>query len=209
MNVSVFGFNRENMERVYRGEPALHNGAPLEDLIPEDRYKIAALSAEDHSTDEIAEQLDIGRGTVIRQKHLLYKQLEISTNTALAGFFPLDPEDPSLEGKLLSQLTLKQLKVIQIFSMGVSSQMISFKLNRSASNAGKHLSNASRTWFGNEQPTNTGVVRVANGIRANYAPSFPKDQDGGFSETTMGRLALPELVTYEPGIRVAHGLKPS
>lgn len=209
MNLPAPGFTPENLERIYLGQPPL---AGVRQRLPEDtlsdrEYEVASSAAEDLNYSEIGERVDMKTATVRTHLHSVYTRLGIPSRIALAGFFPLDPEDPLLEGRTLGQLSHRELTIIQAISEGLP-----FKTavgpNRNASTARTHISNASKKWV-EEGNKSTTIVRIANAIRANYgrSPSIPKKKNGGFTEKSMGRLALPELVPVESRIRARLSLR--
>lgn len=198
--VETQGFNPENIERIYSGEPALIGKAekPVEDVLSDREYEIANLAAEGLQYNDIALEFSRGITTIRTHLHNIYGSLGIFSKIGLAGFFPLSQESSLLEGKTLAQLTPNELEVIEGLSVGLPYKVIAARSNRSVSTARTHVHNALKTWPDCKRRTIT-TTRVANGIRASYVSRI--NGNGRSIRAGIGGYALHNLVDHEEKIR--------
>jgi DNA-binding NarL/FixJ family response regulator len=194
------GFNPENIERIYLGEPALVGDAEraAEDVLSDREYEVAGLAVEGLLYKEIATELSRGVSTVRTHLQSVYSELGIFSKVELAAFFPLDPESHLLEGKTLSQLTPPQLEIIEGLSVGVPYKTIAASSHRAVSTMRTHMNNASEKWPDCKGRAVT-ITRVANGIRAFYTSGI--NGNGRSIRENMGGYALHNLVDHEQKIR--------
>ncbi len=202
------GFEGENLQRIYLGEPALVAGKPAEDRLSPKQHQIAELAASGQTNEDIGEEIGLGTNTVRGYLHNTYQRLGIFCRNDLAGFFLLEPNNPLLEGKKLSQqLTprgARQLRILEGLSAGKQPKMIAGELSLDVSTIGTHIFNAKVAWPDCQKTVM--LIRVANGVRANYARGIA--ENGGDISNLMGSLALHKLVDHEPLIRETLGLEP-
>ena len=204
MNISVNGFSPENLERVYTGEPALVEGSgklPSEALSVKE-FETAGLAAEGMTYEEIAAHLGRSLGTVRSHLRGTYAKLGICTKSGLAGYFPIDPEDPRLAGKTLGQLGPRTLEVVEGFTQGKVYKTIASDMDVSASTAKTHMHAASKIWV--DCPDSPTITRTANGIRADYLRRI--NEAGNDVSRHLSDFALYNLVEYEHRIRELFGL---
>jgi DNA-binding CsgD family transcriptional regulator len=208
VNDYINGFSPENLERIYLGEPALVDGNPIEDRLSPKKYEVAQLAANGLTYEEIAGEL--GRSISTVRDHIggIYKDLGVYSRINLAGFFPIEPDHPILQGKKLSQQStrngVRQLQTLEGLSAGKQYKVIAGELSIRESTTRTHIHMALNIWP--ECQKAVSLVRVANGIRANYARGFAENGNG--ISKLMGGFALHNLVKFEPRIRAGLGLKP-
>lgn len=203
MSISANGFSPENLERIYVGEPALVGRRERlpSDALTDREFQVAGLAAESLSYEAIA--LEVGRsiGTIRGQLSLAYKRLGIGTKLGLAGYFPLDRDDPRLQGKTLGQLSPRVLEAIEILSQGKDYRAISEVMYVEQGTVRGYIKHASGVWTGFQG--GLAIIRIANGIRANYARKIA--ENGKSVSGHLGSFALHSLVDYEPRIRELFG----
>lgn len=198
MNIPIDGFDPENLERVYLGEPVLVGEKRLPaDVLSDKEYEVAVLAADDLEYKKIGQE--INRSVYIVRTHLqtIYKKFRINSRNGLAGFFPIDPDSPLLTGKSLAQLSPRELEVIEGLSTGKHSKTVAAELGMEESTTRTHIFNTKKIWGDCGRATT--ITRVANGIRATYTREFAKNGRG--ISQYMGDFALYNLVDYEPKIR--------
>lgn len=198
--ISDTGFGPKNMERIYLGKPAFVDGMTPESALGEEEYQIALLAADGLGRSKIANDLNMPMKEV--EEYLRYINTTLRTGgsrTPLAGFFPIDPEDPVLTGKYLRQLTPEMRKAMQAISTGKTPDTLEAELSIPASSLRNHPAYLARKWFP-ERHTHSAVraLRTVNAIRAIYVREFEKN--GLDISKFMGKFAIPNLVKFEPFI---------
>jgi DNA-binding CsgD family transcriptional regulator len=197
MAQSVKGFNPENVKRIYLGQPALVDGRPPTDVLSREQLDAVSLIADGLTYTEAAKELQIRQSTLSGRVNRAYGRLGISSSIQLAGFLPLDPDNPMLEDKKLQDLGLGDLRAVEGLSKGMDTDGVATKLKTTRNSVVSRLNYAATSkWPDCEVPTN--VVRVANGLRAVYAQEFAKS--GKATDKLLAGLALNKLVQYEPRI---------
>lgn len=204
MSISISGFDPENLGRVYLGEPALVGDQERlpEDVLSDREYEIAALAASDKTYKEIAEETGCTVSTVRVHLHNAYGALDIYSKTGLVGYFPFDPGDPRLQGKVLGQLSMRSLEVVEELSRGKTYGIAAAKLSIGESTARTHVHNAANMWTDCQSAVS--IIGVACGIRAAYARKIT--ERGGDISELLSKFALSNLVHHEYSIRTILGM---
>lgn len=198
--IGVPGFSPENIERIYLGEPALVGAKekPAEDVLSDREYEVAQLAVQGFVYKTIAGEVGRSLSMVRTHLHSVYSALGVSSHIELAGFFPLDSDDPLLEGKTLGQISPRGLEVTEGLSVGSNYKTIAIGMGISLSTVRTHLHNAMEVWPGCKGKA-VNATRIANGVRASYTSRI-----NGNGRSIRGRTdgyALHNLVDHEQRIR--------
>ena len=138
----------ENISRVYSGEPALVGGVAVRAALSPGQFEAAYYVAEDMSTEDIVQETGRPYGTVRDYIHQAYQRLGVSSKTALAPYFPIDPDSPLLDGKRLMDLESapRQLEVLEALSVGQDYKTIAANCRLSDSTVRSHVSRVVHKW---------------------------------------------------------------
>lgn len=198
-------FHLENIIRIYRGQPALVDGQQAQDLLEQDQYRAVNLIADGLTLAETAEEVSVETVEIRNIVEPAYKLLGVSSKDKLAGFLPFSPEHPSTEGKLLSELSSSQLKVLESLSVGYDRKHTSVELGISKNAVDRRVSKAKSKWPDCE--ASVSLIRTANAIRAGYVQKYEHTGRSIEDLSHIGELALNNLASNEPRLREVFGLE--
>jgi DNA-binding CsgD family transcriptional regulator len=192
-------FDPENITRIYRGEPALVDGDEVQDVLPPRVFEAASYAAQGLSYQAIADIMGCKHSTVKDGVSIAYSRLGVHHNYGLAPYFPLDPNDPILEGKRLSRLKGRHvsLKVLESLSMGLDYKEIAVEHGILHDSVRDRIKDVSNVWPGISGASR--VIRVANGLRGRYVRAI-EFVSGPVEPADMSQLAFPRLAAIEPAI---------
>jgi hypothetical protein len=192
------GFSPENVERIYRGLPALVDGQEPGALLREDQITAVLGRISGLTLEEVAATEDVGRNAISQRVLAAYRRLGVRANHQAAGYFPLDPDSPLLEGKRLADLVPGQLDTLQGFSMGFTyEQLVPADSRYTLRSRRKHTGTINSIW----PDVHGGLMgtAVVNALRAKYVKAV-EGPSGLVQWQDIDALSLPELVEVEPVI---------
>lgn len=185
----VDGFDPGNVDRIYRGQPALSGGQIPEDVLSRKVFEVMSMATAGSNYRQIADGRSIGISTVRSQLHTGYGRLGVVAKQQLAGFFPIEEGAEILEGKRLEDLGQgAALNILEDLSVGGHYGQIALSRSISLSTVRTHMHNLNEAWA----ETNGGlqVLRVANGIRAGYLQAIMN----GMTSIELADLGTPTLM---------------
>lgn len=200
----VDGFEPANIERIYRGQPALIDGREPRDVLSPRQFEALGHVAEGMTYEETAEAMELALPTATEHIRRGYLKTGRPYKTALAAYFPISPDDDLLRDKRLSDLRPSSLSIIEGLSTGLGYAMVAHKKSIETSSARTATYYAIQAW--SEDKGLTKVIRVASALRAGYVRLMEASPFRIEPEYTTG-LALTDLAEAEPDIREAYGLE--
>jgi hypothetical protein len=181
------GFSPSNIERIYRGEPALVQGQLPIDVLSAGRWEAVSLIVDGLTEREITEEMGIDKREV--RLHIAFglQTLEVVSRSQLAGFFPFETEHPAVADKELANLPKGPLETLQALSTGEPYQAI-YK-------APSGLAHLKQYW-----PDASGSIaatQIANALRARSVQAVEAEV-GALDDKYLKELTLPVVAALEP-----------
>jgi DNA-binding CsgD family transcriptional regulator len=192
----VNGFSPENVERIYRGLPALVEGKEPADVLTDAQFETLSLVADGLCHEEIAEVINTKVSTVYGRNQTGRRRLGVAVTYQLAGFFPLGVEHELVQGKILADLEPGRLDTFQGLSTGLSFEQLANE-TYTFSTRRRHASSTSKIW----PDVQGGIVATAviSALRTKYIRVIEGPSQDVECED-MGIFSLPELVEVEPAV---------
>lgn len=193
------GFSPGNVERIYRGEPALVDGQLPRDILGVDRWDTLSLIADGLNQREAQAVMGINIYDMRQYTAVGLSRLGIVSRSQLAGFFPMDAEHEAVRNKKLADLPTKakSLAILQDLSIGRPYEEVATEFGKGGNGLGGHLAHINQFW-----PGIRGQVllsRVANALRTRCVQAV-ESHFGTLESGYLHEFTLPVLSAIEPAI---------
>lgn len=198
---AVAAFSSDNIERIYRGEPArTPSGDVPEAVLSPRQFEITGLAAAGLPNEEIAEVTGLTYGTVKNHMYLAFQKLGVAGRSSLIAYFPVEAGDDVLQGKKIQDIYRgpRSLRDVEALSTGASCKDAAQQRGITLASFYANIKFLSDAW-----PDAQGAVklpRVVNGLRALHIRTLEEHRGKRLSAEAVASLTLPALVRMEPDI---------
>jgi len=188
------GFSQENVERIYRGEPALVDGQLPVDVLSTERWEALSLNVGGLREGEIRQEMGVDKHDVRLSIALGLSDLGVVSRSQLAGFFPLDQEDPVLAGKNLADLPGgKARDMLQALTIGQPYQAASLEIGS------PNLNYIRQVWSDIDARGAIALTQIANALRARSVQAI-EARLGTIDGEYLREFTLPVVAAIEPAV---------